>query len=614
VTTFDISRFQKKTEPTGQYERQLRRLTSQHKEVICIEKAVGGAFKNLREKDSRSFVIYGEPQSGKTEMMICLTSKLLDEGYLIVIHLLNDSVDLLDQNLGRFKSSGLAPAARNFSEVLDPAVKIKGQRLVIFCKKNGADLRKLLDKLDGLDGVVVIDDEADYASPNARVNTGGRTTINELITQLLGDNGIYIGVTATPARLDLNNTFDNDSTLWVDFPPHNKYTGQDVFFPLDSNVKYLRTFLPDAGSDPKYARQALFGFLVNVAYLNKYVNLSEEKNYSFLVHTSGKKADHKTDWKVINDALGTLIDRKGNDFEKYAKLIWDLSAERYADTDPNTITNYILDNISRSAIVILNSTRDWNNNSSAATDPKSLFTIIIGGNIVSRGVTLDNLLSMFFTRDVHKIQQDTYIQRARMFGSRGDYLRFFELTIPRALYLDWHRCFVFHRLALAAINDGLGSLVWLSDQRIVPVANSSIDQSTVDLNRGEMSFGLFDYNPNIAAICLGNASSVDKLDALATALGETAFPGYLRRYIQKTAVGGSASIFVHPPSDISGRADADTERISRVKGFYGKTQKDQAPASAVHRLMVLHNGDKKARLLYKFIGSIQFIKNTAHDR
>jgi hypothetical protein len=54
-----------------------------------------------------------------------------------------------------------------------------------------------------------------------------------------------------------------------------------------------------------------------------------------------------------------------------------------------------------------------------ATDPTAPFTIVIGGNIVSRGVTFNNLLSMFFTRDVkHKLQQDTYIQRARMFGSK----------------------------------------------------------------------------------------------------------------------------------------------------------------------------------------------------
>jgi hypothetical protein len=41
-----------------------------------------------------------------------------------------------------------------------------------------------------------------------------------------------------------------------------------------------------------------------------------------------------------------------------------------------------------------------------------------------------------------------------MFGSRGTYLKFFELTIPNDLYVDWHRCFVFHRLALAAIKGG----------------------------------------------------------------------------------------------------------------------------------------------------------------
>jgi hypothetical protein len=39
------------------------------------------------------------------------------------------------------------------------------------------------------------------------------TKINELIGHLLKPNGKYIGVTATPARLDLNNTFDNKKRL-----------------------------------------------------------------------------------------------------------------------------------------------------------------------------------------------------------------------------------------------------------------------------------------------------------------------------------------------------------------------------------------------------------------
>lgn len=158
---FDINRFKKTAPPTNQYERQLKRLTDARKEVGCIEDAVRQAVRNIRELEGRSFVIYGEPQSGKTEMMICLTAKLLDEGFDFILHLLNDSVDLLGQNLGRFKSSGLAPAARNFSEIRDPAVKIKGQRHVIFCKKNGSDLRKLIDKIGKVPKILVIDDEAD---------------------------------------------------------------------------------------------------------------------------------------------------------------------------------------------------------------------------------------------------------------------------------------------------------------------------------------------------------------------------------------------------------------------------------------------------------------------
>jgi len=259
--SFDAARF--KREPKDpQYQRQLSRLVAEGKQTDCIEQTVEGALTNLSSTGRASFVIYGEPQSGKTEMMICLTAKLLDDGRLFVLHLLNDSVDLLGQNLGRFQKSGLAPAAKNFTDILDPAVPIKGRQHVIFCKKNPRDLEKLLQKIGRLDRIVVIDDEADYASPNAKINQRTRTRINELISQILGTQGDYIGVTATPARLDLNNTFDNDSATWVNFPPHRVYTGQDVFFPLRTSVEmsYRLTLLPQNFDAPRYARTAFFAF------------------------------------------------------------------------------------------------------------------------------------------------------------------------------------------------------------------------------------------------------------------------------------------------------------------------------------------------------------------
>ena len=196
-------------------------------------------------------------------MMICLTSRLLDEGKKVIIILLNDNVELLKQNLRRFKESGIDPDPKNFSEVIDPNVQMGNNEWIIFCKKNSSDLKKLIEKVRSITHRVIIDDEADYASPNAKKNQGEITKINLLIGQLLGANGIYIGVTATPARLDLNNTFDNANDCWVNFPIHNFYTGQDIFFPmsLEKDLSYVLTLLPDHRDDPKYLRNAIFSFL-----------------------------------------------------------------------------------------------------------------------------------------------------------------------------------------------------------------------------------------------------------------------------------------------------------------------------------------------------------------
>ncbi|WP_432814167.1 DEAD/DEAH box helicase family protein [Sphingorhabdus sp.] len=177
---FNIADFLSDDGPENQYQEQLKRIQAAENQTECIEDAVNGALANLSDGTQKSFVIYGEPQSGKTEMMICLTAKLLDEGFRFIIHLLNDSVDLLGQNMSRFHSSGLAPSAQNFAEILDPSVDVKNGKHIVFCKKNGSDLRKLINKIGNMKNVIVIDDEADYATPNSKVNKGDKTSINDL--------------------------------------------------------------------------------------------------------------------------------------------------------------------------------------------------------------------------------------------------------------------------------------------------------------------------------------------------------------------------------------------------------------------------------------------------
>ncbi|MGB6823616.1 MAG: ATP-binding protein, partial [Candidatus Acidiferrales bacterium] len=177
----DLQKFKDKAKLTDRYKKQLERLQSEKIETTCIEKAVQETVANLASGETSSLVIYGEPQSGKTEMMISLTAKLLDDGHPIIVHLMNDSVDLLAQNLRRFKRSGLAPAPRSLSELLQASEDQTPQELVVFCKKNARDLEKLITRLEGKGPLVVVDDEADYATPNARVNQGARTRINELV-------------------------------------------------------------------------------------------------------------------------------------------------------------------------------------------------------------------------------------------------------------------------------------------------------------------------------------------------------------------------------------------------------------------------------------------------
>jgi Z1 domain/Type III restriction enzyme, res subunit len=600
---------------TSRYSLQIARLRANNIDPSSIEATIAKASENVVTGGAHSFVVFGEPQSGKTEMMICLTAKLLDEGFNIIIHLLNDSVQLLEQNLDRFKRSGLAPAARNFTEVLDPDISLKSGQHVIFCKKNAKDLQKLLDKAHAIKKKIIIDDEADYATPNAKINIGEVTRINNLITDLVSGDGFYIGVTATPARLDLNNTLDNDSGNWVWFAPHSHYTGQEQFFPLEEKVKYRLNLVKDDGDQPKFLRAALFRFVVTVAYLN--LHSGSERNFSMLIHTSGKKEDHRIDRKTIEAAFASLVDPKSAKFGAYVSELAEAATALYPNSSYQEIIRYIVVNASRYAIVVMNSDREKGTDFVSATNPATLFTIVIGGNIVSRGVTFNNLLSMYFSRSPKsKLQQDTYIQRARMFGNRGVYLEHFELTIPESLYQDWHRCFVFHKLALAAINDGKGSPIWLGDSRISAVSPSSVDRARVEFDQGEMSFGLFEFAPELDEVATSpSLNSLEKLSQLRSLLGDVGFPEYVLRYVKRVCPDGPASIAVHKSQLIGdGYSGADVDKLVRKKGFLGSTQlrKDGLP-SALHHFRIIRNSKGKARLFYKFEGSIQFIKNLRHD-
>ena len=611
---FDINKFKNLKKKDTRYEQQLNKLLLQGLERSHIEDAVQKAVTNI-DASKKSFVIYGEPQSGKTEMMIALTAQLLDKGHSIIVILLNDNTELLAQNLKRFRRSGINPTPVDISEILIETIGSKNW--IIFCKKNINDLKKLNDKLYNKSGKVVIDDEADFASPNAKINRDARTAINNAIHILLGDNGIYIGVTATPARLDMNNTFDNMTEDWILFLPHKDYVGKEVFFPLDfQKAQFSPRFLPATGDNPTHLIEAILNFLVNVAYINLFdtnvrdlIKTKDEENalFSFLIHTSGKTADHAIDEAIVNGLFDVLSNENHKLYTKYVERMHTIATQKYGQFSADDIVKFVLLKIERKFTQVLNAESKARRKVSIdLTDPLTIFTVIIGGNIISRGITFNNLLGMFFTRDVkHKMQQDTYIQRARMFGNRNNYLKYFELWIPEQLYLDWHKCFVYHQLSLEAIKADKKAPVWISDDRVQPIAQSGIDKRSVVSASGEMYFAKFNPNKLDEIINSKKLNEIEKIQEINETYGDKVLPSYLIKFIQINSYPGN--IAIHNIRQV-GKETEYHDSLYRLKGVLGGTDTNKFP-NALHHFMVISNTNNEARVVYKYASKVQFLTN-----
>ncbi|MDC3348342.1 hypothetical protein OAV60_03375 [Paracoccaceae bacterium] len=491
-------------------ERRLSQLAGWGRDVSMIKTGLRDVESRL-DAGRRSFVIYGEPQSGKTEFMIALTCKLLDQGYKTIFVIMNDNTELEEQNFKRFKRCvEINPSpmrAFEFSALPDKDRRTEVQR-VIFCRKNASNLRKLISDARFLTDRIVIDDEADFASPDTKINRDGDpSTINDLVEKLgdLGVNGSgkYIGVTATPGRLDLNNTFMNDSRDWVFLESHSSYVGRSFFFPITPSDRqksnFLLTKLPENGDDPKHLREAFLRFLVRNAALNIRDNAQHPKGYSMLIHTAGKTHDHEEDRAQIQKYLSILQNKTLPEVESYYKYM-KAYAERIVvqkslSFDYMSILSFIHENIGRSSILIINHKNDRGNVESAC-NPSDIFTFAIGGNIVSRGLTFENLLTFFFSRNVKgKMQQNTYIQRARMFGNRP-YADYFELCVPGELYGSWADCFADHEWSLQAAKTG--NYVHFASKKNTPADAASIDKKNVFDHSGEfMLGGILSYSKDL---------------------------------------------------------------------------------------------------------------------
>ncbi len=598
------------------YEKRIEFLKKSGMETSIIETGIEKAA-NVIKKGTKSFVIYGEPQSGKTEVMIALTCKLVDLGFRTIFVVMNDNTELENQNYIRFQSATqLNPAPLRDFQLADlEKSQLKQDRVrIIFCRKNSKNLQNLIENCRYMRNRVVIDDEADFATVDANINKLNKdaTAINQGVGKLgnLNDDGVYIGVTATPGRLDLNNTFRNNAKEWVYLDSHKAYVGRSFFFPMTESPKYNLMLMPDEGDSPKHLKEAILRYLLRAADLNLDAENDEYKCYSMLIHTAGKINDHIEDKKIVDKVIEHLNDPLGTGLKLTESLMKE-AQKLYPDQNKReAILQFVLKNIGKNQVVVINNKND-RANVDRACNPKVLFTFAIGGNIVSRGLTFKNLLSFFFSRNVKgKLQQNTYIQRARMFGIRP-YYSHFELTIPKSLYENWADCFQDHELSVRLGKSG--NLVHIERSTNRAADPASIDKQHVVVGRGEREVGgIFVLTPEINDYLLNaSGSPVDSIRSLINKklLDETHFAPEILAYIEETSqnVHNDCSMVFRFPGDqpfiqdIEQYSDADEDTITRKRGgiIQGLIRKRPMYEDKMHYILPIRNAKGQARFLYR---------------
>jgi Z1 domain len=406
-------------------------------------------------KEETNGLVYGLVQSGKTGVLTVTGAMGADEGYRTIIILTSDNDALYDQTLGRVQEAfpGIDILGKHDFRDDDAFLnRIKVGTCAIVTTKNASRLRTLIQnfkkgKVRGL-SCLVIDDEADQASPNTRAgrNDGSMSPINEGISEIRSffDKNTYLQVTATPQALFLQSpghSFRPKFTV-LSHPGHD-YVGGEDFFADDSKL-VIEFDLNDIailapGPQPTPRREiphsllrALDAFMVGATYKR---TKDADENCAFLCHVSTRTSDHN---HIVDLLRRYKTDLTAGLKAKDPKIVGRLRAayQDLASTHGGlkaSSLNGLLDAIeffsAGIAVKLVNGETDED------VAVKSPYNLFVGGNKLGRGVTIKNLLVSYYGRHPKKPQADTVLQHARMYGYRRKDIGLLRLFLPRELHL-----------------------------------------------------------------------------------------------------------------------------------------------------------------------------------
>lgn len=345
------------------------------------------------------------------------------------------------------------------------------QPVLLVVKKNGSVLRRLkawfqaapADVRSSLPALF-IDDEADQASVDSRGSYQTQedfdadnpdyeppAVINGLIREILSmfSRRAYVAYTATPFANILipHDTYDATSgadlypkDFFIDLPKPKGYFGTEEFFgrfdPItDEQVEGLDVLRIVSTEEvaafvqnnelTTSVEEALYAFILGGAA--RAFRGDSGAPCTMLVHTSQRIADQAATKQVVEQLFRVIKDEwrydRKRQIRKRLKTLWDTDFIPTTRGVPSR-AEHAFEEIEQhiGPFMELVSVREINSDKGEVLDYErepDLKAIAVGGNRLSRGLTLEGLLVSYFAR--RSTQYDTLLQMARWYGYRAGY-------------------------------------------------------------------------------------------------------------------------------------------------------------------------------------------------
>ena len=346
--------------------------------------------------------------------------------------------------------------------------------LIRWLKNNNQDARGAINL-----PMLLIDDEADNASVNTKKEDEDPTAINDAIRRLLKlfRQASYLGITATPYANIFINPETNDEMRDDDLFPRDfiyslgrptNYIGAESIFGEDASFastlealypQEMDMFFPfnhrkelEVDELPPSMKEAIAYFLLANGIRD--VRGDFKKHRSMMIHVSRFTDVQNQICGLVNSWIEDIRSDLQNfaqlaetesdaiDNISYLKSVWDkhnLTEKAGTKDTPMPWHKFLSEYLFKAVAPIV--VRAVNQNSSSKGldyfnhKDKGLRVIAVGGNSLSRGLTLEGLCVSYFYRK--SLMYDTLLQMGRWFGYRPGYDDLFKIWISTEA-IDWY--------------------------------------------------------------------------------------------------------------------------------------------------------------------------------